>query len=230
MDKRLIIVSGPSGVGKGPIIDWVKKLYIHDLCQVKIRKTKTERHTGKEEDIGFEGLSNNLYRFSCRGVNQALDLDELEKALEEKGNVLLETYYTTFDFLKDKYDKQVDFASVFISPLGYSDIGDLCSQNNSIEGYLPDLMLDSLVKRAQNDGKLVTRKLMDELKARAEDSINEMKFMHNYKYVIPNHCHESDSRWKFPSIAGKPLTVVRALADIIRTGFSEYADKGERFR
>ena len=34
MNKRLVVISGPSGVGKGPIIEWTKKQYFPDLCQV----------------------------------------------------------------------------------------------------------------------------------------------------------------------------------------------------
>lgn len=61
MNKRLIVISDPSGVGKGPIIEWVKKLYFPNLCQVKVRKTQTERHKGNEDDLGFDGNDGKYY-------------------------------------------------------------------------------------------------------------------------------------------------------------------------
>lgn len=228
-DKKLMVISGPSGVGKGPIIEWTKKLYIPDLCQVKVRKTKTERHKGSEDDLGFSKCDT-FYQFDCRGVEQRIYLDELDSAIEKQDVVLLEAYYKSFDFLKDRYEGSVDFASTFISPLNLEEIKELAEQGNKLEDYLPDLMIDSLIKRAERDGKAFTRTLIKELEQRAEDSANEIKFAYNYRQIISNYCYESDSRWRFPILIGEPLGVVKSLKEIIEKGHSEYAFSGEDFR
>jgi len=227
MKNRLVVVSGPSGVGKGPIIEWTKKLYFPDLYQVKVRKTKTERHKGTEEDLGFDGKKGNYFQYDCRGVEQRIYLDELDSAIETHDVVLLETYYTTLDFLKDRYESSVDFASTFISPLGADEIGELVGQENLLESYLPELMLDSLVRRADRDGKVFTRALNREFELRAEGAVNEMVAAHKYRQIISNHCYESDSRWKFPVLIGEPRKVVNSLKDIIDTGYSNYASAGQ---
>jgi hypothetical protein len=230
MNKRLIVISGPSGVGKGPIIEWTKKLYFPDLCQVKVRKTKTERHNGTEEDLGFDGNNGKYYEFDCRGTKQRIYLDELDSAVEKNGIVLLETYYKTLDFLKNRYGSSIDLASTFVSPLGAGEVRELTEPGKRLEDYLPNLMLDSLIKRAERDGKAFTQSLIKELEQRAEDSVNEMRFAHNYKNVIPNHCHESDSRWRFPILVGEPLRVVNSLREIIEKGNSDYASSGEDYK
>ena len=227
-NKRLVLISGPSGVGKGPIIEWTKQLYIPNLCQVKVRKTKTERHKGTEDDLGL-GKGDNFYQFDCRGVEQRIHLDELDSAIEKQDVVLLEAYYKTHDFLKNRYDSSIDFASTFVSPLNLEEIKELAEQGKRLETYLPELMLDSLVRRAERDGKAFTRTLIKELEQRAEDSVNEMRFTHNYRQVIPNHIYESDSRWKFPILIGEPLRVVKSLKEIIKNGNSDYASNGEDF-
>lgn len=229
MKKRLVVVSGPSGVGKGPIIDWTKKLYFPDLSQVKARKTKTERHNGNEDDLGFKKNKGEYYKFDCRGVEQRIYLNELDSAIENQDVILLESYYNTLDFLKNRYEASLDFASVFISPLNLEEINDLNNQGKTLNDYLPDLMLDSLIKRAQKEGKSFTSGLVKELEKRAEDSVKEMNFAHNYKHVIPNHCHESDSRWNFPFLVGEPLDVVNSLKDIVEFGESNYAHSGQNY-
>ncbi|MFH1827778.1 MAG: hypothetical protein ABH824_00815 [Nanoarchaeota archaeon] len=227
--KRLVVVSGPSGVGKDPIIKWVKKLYVPALCQVKVRKTKTERHKGDESDIGFGGNDGEYYQFDCRGTEQRIYLDELDKAIEEHDTVLLETYYKAFDFLKSRYGNSVDFASTFVSPLNAEEIKELIEQGKRLEDHLPELMLDSIVRRAERDGKAFTHSLVKELEQRAEDSVNEMRFAHNYRYVIPNHCYESDSRWRFAILIGEPRKVVDSLHKIIQTGNSDYAGRENEY-
>ncbi len=106
----------------------------------------------------------------------------------------------------------------------------MAKQGKRLEDYLPDLMIDSLIKRAERDGKAFTRILNKELEQRAEDSVNEIKFAHNYRKIIPNHCYESDSRWRFPILIGEPLKVVMSLSDIVERGKSDYANSGAEYK
>lgn len=242
MNKKLIIISGPSGVGKGMIMDWMLKMSFpdfydkndryrkdkSDLCIVPVYKV--ERGAGGNAGQSVYGRSNskNTYPFNCRGKDQEIDLDELDKAIENYQTTAIEAYYKAFDFLKNRYSGTIDFASTFVSPLNAEEIKGL-NQQGILEGYLPDLMLDSLIRRAERDGKAFSRALVRELEQRAEDSINEIKIAHNYRQVIPNHCYESDSRWRFPVLNGEPLVVVTSLKDIITNGRSDYASNGIDF-
>jgi len=249
-NKRLVVVSGPSGVGKGLIIEWLLKIYYPNLYKklhpeenisfnpeiynsrnvkklgiVKVRKTKTERHKENEDNLGFDGCNGNYYSLNCRGTEQRIYLDELDEAIENNDAVLLETYYKAFDFLKNRYENSIDFASTFISPLNAEETKEITEQGKRIEDYLPDLMLDSLIKRAERDGKAFTRTLTRELEKRAEDSVNEIEFAQkNYRQTLPNHCYESDSRWRFPFLIGEPIKVVKSLFEIVETGYSDYAE------
>lgn len=142
---------------------------------------------------------------------------------------MLESYYKTLDFLKERYNASIDFASTFVSPLNTEEIKELAEQGKKLEDYLPDLMLNSLIKRAERDGKAFTRSLIRELETRAEDSVTEIRFACNYRFIIPNHCYESDSRWRFPVLIGEPKKAVDSLCDLIRTGNSSYANKGSDY-
>ena len=228
-DKRLVIVSGPSGVGKGPIVEWMKKMYLPDLCQVKVRKTPTPKHKGTENDLNFNNLSKDTYDFDCRGTKQIIDLHELDNALESHDAVLLEAYYKSFDFLKARYENSTDFIPTFISPLSKEEIKELVKQGKTLEDYLLDTMPNSLIERSKREGKVFTHSLIKELGLRAEDSANEMRFAYNYKKIIPNHCPESDARWALQNLIGEPKRVVDALYQIIQTGNSDFADDGSDY-
>lgn len=214
---RLIVMSGPSGVGKGPMVEWMKKIYfpevydgqdIRSFCQVKVHKTATPRHTGKESELGLEELSDKRYEFDCRGSKQAIDMGELDKALDGHDAVLIEAYYKAFPFLKGRYEGTVDFTSVFVAPLPVSE-----SRLDII-----DRMLDTLVRRALREGKNITRKLMVDLSVRAKGSVEEMGIAYKYQNVIVNECYEADPRWHFSTLSGEPRKAVDALYKIICGG------------
>jgi guanylate kinase len=238
---RLVVLSGPSGVGKGPIVEWLKRLYypemlegkdIPELYEMKGRKTRTVRHTGLENDLGFEGMSGNTYNYLCRGSPHSIDLDVFDRAVKEHDAVIFETYYTNLGFVKDRYRNLADIVSVFISPLSRSELDERCMGRTPPEKFMPDVMLDPLIRRALNDGKTLDRTLIKELLKRAEDSAGEMRFSYNYGFVLPNHCYECDSRWKGGEndIAGQPRDLIDSLHEIIMKGTSEYAKMVDPYR
>jgi hypothetical protein len=238
---HLVVLSGPSGVGKGPIVEWLKKLYypellegkdVPELFEMKGRKTKTVRHTGLEDDLGFEGMSGNIYSYLCRGSKHAIDLDVFDKAVKEHDAVIFETYHTNLDFVKDRYRNLAEVVSVFISPLSRSEVDRMSMGRTPPEDYMPDVMLEPLIRRAQDQGKTLDRALIMELLKRAEDSASEMRSSYHYDFVLPNYCYECDSRWKGEEmdIAGQPRDLIDSLHEIVMTGTSEYARMVDPYR
>jgi guanylate kinase len=234
--SRLIILSGPSGVGKGPIISWMKKIYFErqnkndqnlssdsyvdnegfTLYEARVYKSKTARTVeASGERIIRDEEELNGYEFDCRGARQGIDLLELDHALKRYDAVLLEVYYKAFKFLKDKYQDDLEFVSAFISPLDKEEI-EILQKDEKLEKFLPDLLLDSLVERAKLDKKVVNRELIENLCIRAEDSIREIDFSYNYGNRLSNHCYEADPRLRFNDILGEPRRVVDALYDIVK--------------
>ena len=220
--KRLVVVSGPSGVGKGPAIEWMKKMYFPDIhagkdckefCQVQIHKA--EIHDKREKE-GLEGLSNDFYEFDCRGAKQRIDFKELDSALENHYVVLLEAYHTTLDRIVERFGNYASIDSVFISPLSDAEMEDIRKEGKTIENYLPDRMFDSLCDRAKLEGRNITIEDSEKLKARALDSVAEMESMRKYRHRIDNGCYESDFRWRMPFLAGEPRRTVESLYRIIK--------------
>ena len=174
-----------------------------------MHKTGTPRHIGNEIDVGLEGVNkNNRYDFLCRGSPQAIDLDELDKALGSHDVVLIEAYYEAFDTLQNKYGASTDFASTFVTPLPIS----------TDRADLADRMLDTLMRRALREGKNITQKLTADLLARAKSSEDEMKIAYKYQNRIVNECYEADPRWHFSTLLGEPLKAVDELYRIVCTG------------
>jgi hypothetical protein len=238
---RLVVLSGPSGVGKGPIVEWLKRLYypellegkdVPELFEMKGRKTRTIRHTGLENDLGFEGMGSNTYDYLCRGSPHSIDLDVFDKAVKEHDAVIFETYHTNRDYVKRRYRSAADVVSVFISPLSRSELDERCMGRTSPDEFMPDIMLGPLIRRAQNQGKTLDRALIKELLKRAEDSAGEMKSSYYYDFVLPNYCYECDSRWKGgeKDIAGQPRDLIDSLHEIVMTGTSEYARMVDPYR
>jgi hypothetical protein len=232
---RIVVVSGPSGVGKGPIIENALKL--SKTPQVKVRKTKTERHSGREDDIGFEGFEGDYVEINCRGSMQRLYVNEVHKTVADYDLcgparvVLIEAYHTALEPIMEKFTapSRVEVTPVFISPLTSHELREL-ENNEDFENYVPDLMLGALVRRAEKEGKAFTRKLVHELEERALDSVNELRRAHKYWHVIPNHCYECDSRWGLSPLVGEPQNVVDSLVNIIQYGSdSLLADKGKLY-
>ena len=239
-DNNFILISGPSGVGKGMIIDNLLKLSfpeffpkedryrkdVKDLCIVPVYKSQIGGGGSAGASVYGKSNGKNVFEFDCRGIKQEINLDELDEAILHD-TVLMESYHTTRDFLKNRYNSNTNFQSVFISPLNLEELEELYAKGIKLEDYLPDLMLDSLVKRAEREGKTFTRTLIKDLEKRAEDSVVEMKDARNYDFIIPNHCYESDSRWKLPFLIGEPKLVVDSLYNIYDRYSSKYSFEGK---
>lgn len=140
---QLVILSGPSCVGKGPLRTAVEmlapKLYAH-LQKVILYTSRNQRPNevnGKDyhfppgenpaERIAWmkthSKIDPNFLLFPVRGDLQALDINELKSLIsQEEKIVYLETFHTIVQELKKKSLIGVDLKTVFLSPLSAAEV------------------------------------------------------------------------------------------------------------
>ncbi len=116
--KILLVLCGPSCVGKGPL----EEVFFNEIFkQQKLNVGKAVIYVDSEQRPPREGESegnpyhfrnldeikkmiskntNRYIEYDVRGVTQALDLQEVEKLLREKDIVFLEIFYTAIPFLR----------------------------------------------------------------------------------------------------------------------------------
>jgi guanylate kinase len=209
--KRLIILSGPSCVGKGPLIAALNTYYPDIVYKViPIIKSKESRPNGprpdeqhqwdnpayfRSNDDILKHTSNEEYLVgTCRGFPQALDL----KQIKDNAFPLLfiEAHHTIGTQLKNKdYLKTVDVKTIFLSPLGKQEIIDLKQVGVDTVHYLSQIMLHKLTVRARFQGKKINEALFADIIMRANEAPEEIRNASNYNYIIVNHDAEGNPNW-----------------------------------
>ena len=190
---KLIIISGPSGVGKGTIINKLKKIYQDNNKNLYVSVSYTTREKRKNEREGID------YYF--------ISLEEFIKKINENG--LLEynqygtgKYYGTpkdkiFDYLDNGYDvileidvngfikvreQGIDFTSIFIAPPSINDLEErLRTRNTETEEVINKRLLEA--RR-----ELASMNLYDNIIYNENDRIDDtvdsvLKVINEKKYV-----------------------------------------------
>ncbi|MDD5135454.1 MAG: hypothetical protein PHP01_08605 [Phycisphaerae bacterium] len=208
MAKRLVILSGPSCVGKSPLTEAVKKFRPNvKFVQVAVIKSKESRYNRPRPDEHIvwdnpdcwrtmeqiEELKNNPRYIVdyCHGFAQVIDLDKIIQSPTEV--VLMESYYTMAEkIVKSDYLAGVEIKTVFLSPLGQDEITVLGDVNFTIKV----LMMFKQYQRAEFHGRAIDKIWLADMRHRVDDAINELRFACNYNYVIVNHDGEGSPSWR----------------------------------
>jgi guanylate kinase len=223
---RLIVIAGPSCVGKTPLVKALAKFYpelyksLHKLVIYTSREKRKGEYEGVDyyyrsrEEIEKMGANDNYQLIRARGHMQAVDLQHLQQLLL-KGDVLYEGNTFTGNVL---IKESKHCLNVFVSPLSKSDIQNLKTANPAVnlESISFELMKRKLVRRAQNFGQKLTKSVMNNIKIRASETYSELKQAWQFSYVLPNHDGEDSDNWHLADIPlGDAFKALHALALLI---------------
>jgi guanylate kinase len=239
MKKQLVILSGPSCVGKGPLAAAVKKfkteIKYDEIPVIKSResrggqprpddesKWKYEDYWRSAEEI-MDLKKNPRYLVGdCRGFPQAIDLEKV--AQSQSALIFIEVYHTIGrQLVTSKYLAGVTVTSVFLSPIGISEIESLRVHGICVTTEIKERMVRKQEKRAAFQGKELDPALRQDITARAEDAVDELRSAPDYNFVLVNDDGEGAENWKrdpegnftddYPTAdAGRAL---ESLADIL---------------
>jgi len=207
---RLVILSGPSCVGKSPLYKSLGKFYpelqtqLQKLVLVNSRAPRPGELDGVDyrfrtrAQVDALRTDNRYAVLEVRDDLQALDVQELESFLR-RGDVFFEGSPIVGRTLQ-KHPRLVGVnrLSIFLSPLSKEEIGYLKApeRNVSLQELLTDIMRRKLLRRTRRQKGELSAKDLENVETRASSSYRELQEAWHFQYVIPNHDGEDSDNWE----------------------------------
>jgi guanylate kinase len=207
---RLVILSGPSCVGKSPLDRALGKFYPHLRNRLKKLVLFNSRAPRPGEldgaDYHFRTRSqvealkgDSRYAvLEVRGDLQALDVEDLKAVIQQddaffEGNPYMGRLLHTHPRLTS-----VNRLSIFLSPLSKEEITYLKApeRNISLREFVADVMRRKLLRRARRHKGEPSLKDLENIERRASSAYAELTEAWHFQYVIPNHDGEDSDNWE----------------------------------
>jgi guanylate kinase len=207
---RLVILSGPSCVGKTPLKKALARLHpqiwnrLEKLVLFNSRAPRPGEVDG--EDYHFR-TRNQIEAFKAshryavldvRGDLHALNVEVLKALLERsdaffEGNPFVGRVLQTHPLLA-----AVNHLSIFLSPLSEDEIEYLKApeRNISLQAFVTDVMRRKLLRRTRRQQGELSLKDLENIETRATSAYHELQQGWHFQYVIPNHDGEDSDNWE----------------------------------
>jgi len=240
---RLIILSGPSCVGKSPLYAALKKFYPQlagRLTKLVLYDSRSAR-PGEVDGVDFhfrtreyiEGLrgKEGFTVFEVRGDLQVLDTRELEEKLAASDVYFDGNPYIASGLLDFIEKHATQYLSVFLSPLSRDEVLEFKApgRSTSLPDLLTDMMRRKLLRRTTRQKGLLSRQDLENIEVRAASAYGELKQAWRCNYVIPNHDGEDSDNWDaFYYPAGDARQALLAFAGLIEGKKPAWVETWER--
>ncbi|MCE5250950.1 hypothetical protein LLG96_12090 [bacterium] len=206
---RLVILSGPSCVGKSPLYKALVRFHpelteaLRPLVLYNSRAPRPGERDGVDYYFRTRGQVEALKEkeqfvvIDVRGDLQALDLQELTGQLGN-GDVLFEGNPFVGRTLQTHPQlANIAKSGVFMSPLSREEIVFLKApeRNVSLSGLITDVMRRKLLRRTRRQKGELSLGDLENIEKRASSAYGELKEARYFEYVIPNHDGEDSENW-----------------------------------
>jgi guanylate kinase len=207
---RLVILSGPSCVGKSPLKAALARLHptlSAGLTKLVLFNSRAPRPGERDgEDYHFRPRSyidalKSQQRYAVldvRGDLHSVDLGELTALLGRsdvffEGNPFVGRLLQTHPLLA-----HVDRLSLFLSPLSKEEIEYLKAPERhvSLPSFVTDVMRRKLLRRARRQKGELSLADLENIETRARSAYRELTDAWRFQFVIPNHDGEDSDHWE----------------------------------
>ncbi|MBN1332568.1 MAG: hypothetical protein JW971_02300 [Synergistales bacterium] len=209
MSGKLILLSGPSCVGKGPLTRKLT-LFFPEICtewrHLTLFNSRSPRpgevegrdyHFRSRDEIDRLRKDPEFRVFEVRADLQALYLQDVRKNLAE-GDLYFEGNPFVGSYLLDIAVKEnIESLNVFLSPLSMKELRFLKSQSPSLDlpSLIADVMRRKLLRRTLLQKGIISLPDLEDVEKRAGSAYMEMKEAWKFQAVIPNHDGEDSENW-----------------------------------
>jgi guanylate kinase len=237
---RLIILAGPSCVGKSPLDKALARFHPDLRAPLQPVILYNDRAPRPGEVDGVDYYFRNRDKISqleqqgdhvvmdVRGDLQALDVAGLKQDLQA-GDVFFEgNPFVGHRLLTDPGLSGVKRIGVFMAPLSREEI--IYLRENAGDAALPDLVTDvmrrKLLRRTRKQKSELSLKDLENIEVRASSAFRELKMAHEFDAVLPNHNGEDSDNWDaFYYPLGDARCSLNAFVALLKGEPSGWAEK-----
>ena len=207
--ERLVILTGPSCMGKTPLYRALSRFYpehYNRLRRLVLYNSRSPR-PGEADGVDYhfrtreqiEALRNKprYVLMDVRKDLQALDLEDLAEVFRNhdaffEGNPVVARILQTHPRLN-----HIDRLGVFVSPLSQEEILYLKdpARHVSLPDLLTDVMRRKLLRRTKKQKLELSAMDLADIETRSSSAYPELKDAWHFEYVIPNHDGEDSDNW-----------------------------------
>lgn len=228
---RLVILSGPSCVGKSPLGKALARLHPElwsRLEKIVLFNSRAPR-PGERDGVDYhfrtrdevDGLRANerFVVLDVRGDLQALDVEAMKGRLDRgdafyEGNPFVGRVLQTHPLLAG-----VDRLSIYLAPLSREEILylNMPARHVSLQELVTDVMRRKLLRRSRHQKGELSLPDLQNIETRAGSAYRELKEAQHFQYVIPNHDGEDSDNWDaFYYPIGDARRAVDAVASLLQ--------------
>jgi guanylate kinase len=242
MSSRLVILTGPSCVGKSPLERALGRHHpaIRRGLRPLVLFTSREPRPGETDGVHYhfrrraeiEALSSSPRHvvLDVRGDLQALALDELAGVLRE-GDALFEGN----PFVGRALQTHPQLAgtprlSLFMAPLARDEL--LYLRDPARHVALPELVTDvmrrKLLRRTRKQKGELSLRDLETVERRAASAYRELRLAHHFDHVLPNHDGEDSDNWEaFPYPLGDARRALETFVGLLEGRGAPWLERWE---
>lgn len=209
--KKLVILSGPSCVGKGPLRKALSRYHPEikyaELVLCNSRKPRLKKDTGSYEvhGVDYYFLPRSLFaqldpnRFiigEVRSDIQAIDIGQVEELLKDNSLILAEVFYTLgrslMEWVRRQSSLEFVIRSVALVPLDEQEIQEKVRKTGKEPRQIVYETMKAKLERRGEDS-------LAKIEERASSAFEEIEGMASYTDHIVNHAGEDNkNEWSDP--------------------------------
>ncbi len=228
--NRLIVLAGPSCVGKSPLLKALGKEApeLIEPAKTLVLYNSRDPRPGEEDDRDYHFRSageiqqlseEDRYRvMKVRGDTQAIDLEQLREDLENsdviyEGNPFVGEALVSLDLGPD-----AQLLSAFVSPLSARELQVRMDPDShaDVEAFVADVMRRKLLRRTTRQKGLLALPDLEEIERRCTSAYVELTKAWKFGCVIVNHDGEDSENWDaFTWPIGEAGRTVQAVIELL---------------
>lgn len=228
--NKLIIITGPSCVGKSPLEKALRSLYPDLGLRLKklvfyISRNKRpvetdgiDYHFRTRTEINHLAQKQKMVLIEARGDLHGFAIDDLRAILSQS-----DAFYEGNTFMADRLrtlcvSENIPQLSIFLTPLSMTELKQIHQKYTlpDAKKYVFEHMLQKQYRRAKKLGIKIDKLVQQNLEHRAGDAYDELAIAYRFDHIIVNHDGEDNPVWdNIDTLSGDALNAVNSVARII---------------